>query len=329
VTTVGEFHYLHLGSNAMGEALASAAGEAGVRLTLLDTLYLHGGLGFDGYAPLNDVQRRFSDGSFDAWARRVAQRSSLAGPMVRLGVAAHSVRAVDPEALCRLAQWSAGSGMVVHAHVSEQVAENEQCQRQHGCSPMALLDSVGLLSPAFTAVHATHVSDDDIDRLASAGATVCLCPTTERDLADGIGPSSRFAENGIPLCLGSDSHAVIDLFEEARLVELQTRLATMTRGHHHASALLTMATAAGHRALGWPECGQLVAGAPADFVTVRATGVRRAGAPRGLEGLVFGATADDVTDVVVAGEPIVRDGVHTRVDVEAELAASIDEVMPR
>ncbi|MFM7783295.1 MAG: formimidoylglutamate deiminase, partial [Gammaproteobacteria bacterium] len=189
ITCVGEFHYLHhqpggtpyADPNEMGHALAAAAAEAGVRLTLLDTCYLHGGIGI---AP-NALQRRFSDGSAERWAARVAALRPGAG--LRIGVAIHSVRAVDPGAIGLVAAWAAAEGRVLHAHVSEQPAENAQCRETFGLSPVALLAARGALGPAFTAVHATHLDDADIDRLGASGSTVCLCPTTERDLADGIG----------------------------------------------------------------------------------------------------------------------------------------------
>jgi cytosine/adenosine deaminase-related metal-dependent hydrolase len=155
---------------------------------------------------------------------------------------------------------------------------------------------------------------------------VCLCPTTERDLADGVGPARRLADAGSPLCLGSDSHAVIDLFEEARAVELDERLVTERRGSHRAVDLLAAACAGGMAALGRPDAGRLAPGALADFVTVGLAGPRLAGAaPADLVAhAVFAATAADVTDVVVGGRPVVRDGRHLAVgDVGAALAAAI------
>ena len=113
-----------------------------------------------------------------------------------------------------------------------------------------------MLSERFTAVHATHLTEHDVTLLANSHSTVCMCPTTERDLADGIAPTARFRDAGVPMCLGSDSHAVIDLFEEARAVELDERLASGVRGTHLVTDLLAAATAEGHRALGWPTAGR-------------------------------------------------------------------------
>jgi cytosine/adenosine deaminase-related metal-dependent hydrolase len=153
-----------------------------------------------------------------------------------------------------------------------------------------------------------------------------MCPTTERDLADGIGPARRLAGMGCPISLGSDSHAVIDLFEEARAMELNQRLATQQRGHWTATALLRAATEDGQAALGWPDSGRLAVGSLADFCTIALDTPRTAGPePRlGAETAVFAATASDVREVVVGGRFVVRDGVHQTVpDVGAALAAAI------
>ncbi|HSD75773.1 MAG TPA: formimidoylglutamate deiminase [Solirubrobacteraceae bacterium] len=313
VTLVGEFHYLHHAPdgtpyddpNAMGAAVVAAAAEAGVRLTLLDACYLRGGIA------------RFRDADADAWAARVDALAD--GPGVRVGAAVHSVRAVDAEAVRTAAAWAGERPL--HAHVSEQPAENEACLAEHGATPVAVLDGAGALSERFTAVHATHVADEDVARLA--GATVCMCPTTERDLGDGIGPARRLRERGARLALGSDSQAVIDLLEEARAVELDERLATGARGLHRPADLLRAATADGYACLGWPAGGRLRAGALADLTTVALDGVRLAGTPaaRAVDATVFAGAAADVRDVMVGGRWIVRGGVHRAIDVAAELRA--------
>ncbi|MDE0749923.1 MAG: formimidoylglutamate deiminase [Acidimicrobiales bacterium] len=334
ITAVGEFHYVHhqpdgtpyADANAMGEALLSAAAEAGIRITLLDTCYLHGGLDADGHQPLGDHQRRFADGSADAWAARAGARR--AGDHAVLGAAIHSVRAVDPASMAVVGEWAAGQDAPVHVHLSEQPAENEACFAHHGRTPTELLHDAGLLGERLTAVHATHLTKADLGLLATTRSGVCLCPTTERDLADGIGPAGDLAAAGVPLSLGSDSHAVVDPFEEARAVELDERLTTMVRGTHPAAALLTAATAAGYAALGRNGGGLLAAGAPADLTTVGLDSVRLAGtdSDTALASVVFAATAADVTHVVVAGNVVVSDGVHTSVEVAAELDASIRAV---
>jgi formiminoglutamate deiminase len=317
ITCVGEFHYVHHAPfgvpyddpNAMGHALLAAAAAAGVRITLLDACYLHGGID------------RFHDRDAAAWAERV---SALAGgPAARIGAAIHSVRAVDPDGARVVAEWARGRPL--HAHVSEQQRENDECLATHGRTPTALLADAGALSERFTAVHATHLTDADFALLGEARATCCLCPTTERDLADGIGAGRRLRDAGARLAVGSDSQAVIDLFEEARAIELDERLATGTRGRHTAADLLRAATEDGCAALGWPEAGLLERGALADLATVSLDGVRLAGtpAPHALEAAVFAAAAGDVRHVMVGGRWVVRDGAHVSMDVAAELRAAL------
>jgi formiminoglutamate deiminase len=311
ITCVGEFHYLHHGPdgtpyadpNAMGHALIAAARDAGIRITVLDTLYLTSSV--DG-RPLDGVQRRFGDGDAERWAARVAQIGTA--PHARVGAAAHSVRAVPVDQLKTLAGVP-----VLHVHLSEQRAENEQCRAVHGCTPTELLRRNGLLGPGTTAVHATHLTGDDIAALRDTG--VCFCPTTERDLADGIGPARALADAGARINLGSDSHAVIDLLTEARALEMDERLATERRGHFTAAELVAAAT--GHASLGWDDAGRIAAGQRADLVAVALDTVRTAGARP--EQAVFAATAADVTDVVVDGRRIVTGGRHTGFDVPAAL----------
>lgn len=183
-----------------------------------------------------------------------------------------------------------------------------------------------MLGPRTTGVHNTHLTDEDIALLGGSGTGTCMCPTTERDLADGIGPAVALQRAGSPLSLGSDSHAVVDLLEEARAMELDERLRTRTRGHWTAAALLRAASADGHAALGWPDAGRIAPGAHADLATVSLTSPRTAGPlPRlAAETAVFAASAADVRDVVVGGRRVVRDGVHVGVpDVGAALGAAI------
>ncbi|MEW1643294.1 MULTISPECIES: formimidoylglutamate deiminase [unclassified Streptomyces] len=329
ITAVGEFHYVHHGHggtpyadpNAMGEALVAAASEAGIRITLLDTAYLSSGFG----EPPNRHQLRFSDGSADAWA----ERSSLLKERdhARIGAAIHSVRAVPARELATVARWAEERRAPLHVHLSEQTAENDACRAAHDRTPTRLLADHGVLGPRTTGVHNTHLTDEDIALLGSTGTGTCMCPTTERDLADGIGPAVALQRAGSPLSLGSDSHAVIDLLEEARAMELNERLRTRTRGHWTAAALLRAASADGHAALGWTDAGTLEAGALADFTTIALDSVRTAGpVPRlGAETAVFAATAADVRHTVVGGRHVVRDGAHTLVpNVPQALARAVE-----
>jgi formiminoglutamate deiminase len=300
ITLVGEFDYLH-----QSEALVTAAREAGVRLTLLDACYLHGGL------------ERFHDRDAHAWAERVSALQD--GPGLKIGAAIHSVRAVDPASARAVAAYAAERDMPLHAHVSEQPAENEACVAEYGATPAQILAQAGAVSERFTAVHATHVTEADI-ALLGAGH-VCLCPTTERDLADGIGPARVLRDAGARLAVGSDSQTAIDLFEEARAVELDERLGTRVRGNHTAADLLTAATAGGYDSLGWPGGGRIVAGAPADLCVVALDGVRLAGtrAHDAVAATVFAAGAGDVRHVMAGGRGIVRDGAHATLDVARDL----------
>jgi formiminoglutamate deiminase len=330
VTSVGEFHYVHHAPdgtpyedpNAIGRAVIAAAREAGIRITLLDASYLHGGIG----EAVSEGQRRFSDGTVERWAGRVGTLAdSGTGPRVRIGAAIHSVRAVAPEEMSVVAAWANERGAPLHAHVSEQPAENMASQDAYGRTPTELLADAGALSERFTAIHVTHPTDRDRELLGEAGATVCVCPTTERDLADGTGPAAALRAAGARLAVGSDSQAVIDLFEEARAIELDERLARLERGNQDAAALLEAATTGGQRAIGWPEAGAIERGRLADLVNLSGEGVRLAGiAPdTAAASIVFAATAADVTNVIVGGEFVVRDGAHVKLDVAEELRASI------
>ncbi|MFJ9829620.1 formimidoylglutamate deiminase [Streptomyces sp. NPDC101160] len=331
ITSVGEFHYLHhapggtpyADPNAMGEALIAAAAEAGIRITLLDTAYLSSGFG----AAPEPHQLRFSDGTADAWAERVSALKERAG--VQIGAAIHSVRAVPADQLSTVAQWAEARRAPLHVHLSEQTAENDACQAAHGMTPTQLLAEHGVLGSRTVGVHNTHMTDADISLIGSTATGTCMCPTTERDLADGIGPAVALQRAGSPLSLGSDSHAVIDLLEEARAMELDERLRTRTRGHWTAAALLRAATADGHAALGWADAGRLEAGALADFTTIALDSVRTAGpVPRlAAETAVFAASAADVRHTIVGGRQVVRDGAHVSVpDVAQALADSIAAV---
>ena len=337
ITSVGEFHYLHhppgggrySDPNEMGLALVEAAAAAGVRITLFDTCYLQGGV--DGRA-LEGAQVRFGDGDAQAWALRVdALMAAVATPgaAARVGVAAHSVRAVPPAALRSVGAFAATRDVPVHVHLSEQRRENEECLAAHGCSPAALLESTGLASRRTTAVHATHLAAHDITILGLAGTSVCACPTTERDLADGVGPFADLADAGSPLCIGTDSHAVIDPFEEMRGIETNERLMTNRRGSHSAVSLLAAGTGGGAAAIGWPECGRIATGAAADLVTVSLDSPQLAGARSGgtaslAAHVVFAAGARDVVNVIVGGVEVVQGGEHLLLgDVAGRLERSV------
>ncbi len=375
VGCVGEFHYLHhapggigyADPNAMGRALVEAAAEAGIRITLLDTCYLSGGLDAGGApVPLAGPQLRFGDGTAQAWTERVgllgADSHGMLGPAARLGAAIHSVRAVPPGQMRAVGAWTHSSGAPLHVHLSEQVAENDACLAAYRATPTAVLYEAGVLGPRTSVVHATHLTSADIGLLGGSEVFACVCPTTEADLADGIGPFGALAAAGCRLTVGSDSQAVIDLFEEARRIEMYERLASMRRGHFTAEALGTALTWDGHASLGWPEAGEIAPGSLADLVTVALDSPRLAGAAgrtgpaaRGsgmaaaagtgagagtaalrddgppdlaaLQAVIFAATPADVRNVVIGGRDVVVGGQHQLVpDVPAALSAAVQAV---
>ena len=341
IGVVGEFHYIHHrpdgdpydDPNAIGISLVSAARYVGIRLTLLDTLYLHGGFApgsASGYLPLAPEQARFSDGSPHAWAQRVARlNEQVSGSFTKVGAAVHSVRAVDPYSIEVAAMWAAEKGLPLHVHVSEQPQENTASLEVHNQTPTAVLADAGALGPDTTLVHATHLSDRDMATIGAAGAYCCICPTTERDLADGIAPTEGLVQAGATLCVGSDSHAVIDVLEEARAVELGQRLVTNRRGVHSTGILGSVATVNGYRALGWKDGGVIEPGYLADFTSIGLDSVRLAGIDAGnaFAGVLFAASSADVHSLVVGGRQVVVDGSHLSIDVPGELDSAIAKVV--
>jgi len=357
ISCVGEFHYVHhrpegtpyADPNAMGRVLIEAAAEAGLRITLLDACYLSGGLDPAGWSlPLAGPQLRFGDGTAQDWANRVsmlgADEHGMLGPSARIGAAIHSVRAVAPEQMATVAAWTHATGAPLHVHLSEQVAENDACLATYRCTPAALLYDAGVLGPRTTVVHATHLTSADIRLLGGSEVFACVCPTTEADLADGIGPFGALAAAGCRLTVGSDSQAVIDLFEEARRIEMYERLASRERGHFTAETLGTVMTWDGHASLGWPDAGEIAPGSLADLVTVTLDSPRLAGVPLPgrpdaqdhggepdlalLEAVIFAASPADVRNVVIGGRDVVVGGRHLLVeDVPGELSAAIGAVL--
>jgi formiminoglutamate deiminase len=276
---------------------------------------------------LEGVPRRFGDGDAARWVERVESLRSFYGdsPMVRIGAAAHSVRAVPVDDLEVVAGYAATHGLPFHVHLSEQVAENEAAVAATGQSPTELLAEAGALSPATAVVHATHLGAADVAALGDAEVSVVACPTTEADLGDGLGPFAELAAAGSTLAVGTDQQAVVDLFVEARAVEYHDRLRLQRRGVHSPASLLETATGGGARAVGTASRG-LTPGGPADLVVVDAEAPTLAGwSPLdGIAGLVFGASAYAVTDVVVAGRRIVSAGAHHEID---HVTARIDRAV--
>ena len=331
ITGVGEFHYIHHNTdgtkyknpNEMGLAMVQAAQRAGIRIALLDVAYLHAAL--DKPEPLAE-QKRFSDGNIDAWLDRVDALGE-GGDGWTVGMAPHSVRAVHPRELEEVV--ANRHGKVVHLHVSEQPAENAACIAATGMTPTQVLDNVGLLGPHMTAVHATHLTDTDISLLGTSHTCVCLCPTTERDLADGVGPAAALRDAGATLSLGTDSNAFIDMFEETRAIETDERLVTGKRGLHSPASLLAAVTSVGATSLGWGPHGIQV-GAPADFIALSLDSVRLASfdSANGAAHIVHSAAPSDVRDVWVGGKQVVTNFQHVEIgDVVAGLRNAIAAVV--
>jgi formiminoglutamate deiminase len=316
----------------MSHALVAAAQEAGLRIALLDTCYLSAGIG----RPVEGVQRRFSDGDADAWAARLSRRpvtnaavSSAGrgtgdGSTVGYGAAIHSVRAVPRDQMRTVAAWAADSEAPLHVHLSEQVAENDACLAAYGATPTEVLEEAGALGERTSVVHATHLTDRDVTLLGGSRTRACFCPTTERDLGDGIGPSRALHGAGAVLTVGSDSHAVVDLFEEMRAVELDERLATRARGHWSADELLRAATVQGHASLGFHRAGRIAVGARADLVTLDTASVRTAGTGADAGTAVFAASGADVVRVIRDGFDVTQDPA----DVGAELDRVVRRLLP-
>jgi formiminoglutamate deiminase len=310
IGAVGEFHYLHHGPDgvpyadphAMADAVVAAAWEVGVRICLLDTCYLRAGFAGEQLAP---AQRRFVHPDAETWADGVRELSAryADNPAVVIGAAIHSVRAVDAASLATVA--TALPEAPLHVHVSEQPAENAACLAATGRTPVQLLADAGVWTPRTTAVHATHLGGDDIATLAAGGGYACFCPTTEAELADGIGPSVALRDAGVRITLGSDSNTVIDMFAEARWLAMGERLASGVREGWSAAQLWQAASADGAASLGFGGLGGFEL----------APSVRTAGAQEP----VWAATAADVTP---------PDGLDPDW-VQAELTAVIDEVWRR
>ena len=323
ITTVGEFHYLHhtpdgtpyADPNELALQVIRAARDVGLRIALLRVGYARAGF---QVAP-NPRQRRFYDASPEAFfsaAKTLAART-VDDAQVSVGLAPHSVRAVPREWLEAVVQEKP---RIVHMHVAEQLAEIEACQAEHGLRPVEFLAELGMLSPRFTAVHGVHLTDAEVAQLGAAKAHVCACPSTEKNLGDGVVPGDALRRAGVRISLGSDSQAEIDLLSEARQLEGHLRLFRQRRAvldtgtdgsEGLARTLLHAATVAGASTLGL-NVGTLSRGTPADFFTVDLKHPTLAGwdGAQVLSAVVWGASAATVREVAVQGRFLVRDGEH-------------------
>lgn len=309
-TTVGEFHYVHHqpdgraydDANELSWQVVRAAQDVGIRLVLLEVFYQRAGAGREALAE----QRRFCDRDVEAYLARV---EALRAAGVSVGLAPHSVRAVARPDLEQLAAYGARERLPMHAHVSEQRRENDECLAEHGCSPTALLGECGFFGRprGFTAVHAIATDADDRARLR--GQTVCACPTTEADLGDGLVEASELRSDGVALAVGSDSNAIIDPIQEVRLLEMGERLRSRRRiclaGDERGlgESLLEIGTVAGARSLGLGHIGDLVVGNAFDAAVIdrRHPLFAEVTDDAILDALLTCATASVVSHVVVGG----------------------------
>ncbi|HEX8772785.1 MAG TPA: formimidoylglutamate deiminase [Pyrinomonadaceae bacterium] len=326
ITSVGEFHYLHRtpeGSpyddqNLLAKMVVRAALDVGVRVALLRVAYARSGFRLEP----NERQSRFIEADTETYLRNVdALQSDLSRiDGARVGVAPHSVRAVPLPYLKEVARFAHERGLPLHMHLAEQPAEIEACVEEHGRTPVALLESEGLLHDGFTGIHVIHITPEEARALAQARAIVCACPTTERNLGDGIVPADLFFGEGVRVALGTDSHAQVDLLEDARELELHLRLRKLERAvlseesdglTSIAARLMDCATIHGADSLGM-DGGRLVPGSPADFFTVDLEDPSIAGA--GLDDLlpciVFALGRAGVREVFVGARPVIEDGRH-------------------
>lgn len=358
ITSVGEFHYLHHAPdgtpyddpNLLAKEVVRAAGDVGLRIALLRVAYARSGFQVEQ----NPEQARFIEndpaiylrnleglsGELDRGSSPTLREGSLlpisgalphgrASDTAWVGVAPHSVRAVPLDYLREVVAYANQHELKVHMHVAEQPAEVSVCVEEFGRTPVALLATEGLLSERFTAVHAIHVTPKAIPPFAKTGAMVCACPTTERNLGDGVVPADEYFKHDVPICLGTDSHAQIDLLEDARELEYHLRLQKLERAvldnqfqvssfksqvEEHgrlAARLFDCASTNGARSIGSPG-GLLEPGQAADFFTVALNDPAIAGASTDdlLSSIVFSMSRAAVHEVVVGGRPIVSEGQH-------------------
>jgi len=321
VTAVGEFHYLHHDQGGtpynnrteLSDAVIRAAKDVGIRICLIRTAYLRGG----HQQEMTLAQQRFSDPSIELVIRdaEYLRKKYASDPMVSVSVAAHSIRAVPIDPLCELAAYSTQNDLPFHMHVCEQRREIEECLAEYGTTPVALLDERGILSPRFVGVHATHLTEKEIDALGQSQSYVCICRTTERDLGDGLPPISDLIQAEALLCVGVDSHTCENAFEEIRAVEFDER--SRLEARHtvaEAPALLDAATRLGYSACGLNDHWKK------DHVWLNPNdpSIADANKSNATDAILFGATPRAVEKVVIADQAIVQGGVHSDFEIILE-----------
>ena len=332
-TSVVEFHYLfrdHRGTgdgDVMFQALCRAARESGIRLIYVPVLYERAG--FDRPAP-EARQRRFAMDVEDFLAHHERAAGAVSGP-VTVGIGAHSLRAVSEPSLRQVAARAAASGAPMHIHIAEQRREVEDCLAAHGCRPVRWLLDRFEVDGRWCLVHATHLDTEETRDLAASGAVVCLCPSTEGNLGDGLFPLEDFLRAGGRIAIGSDSQSTINPFEELRWAEYGQRLRSEVRNVasvrklHVGQELFGRVLAGGAQASGQRECG-LAPGAPADLVVLDPDDPMLAGHGPDtlLDALVFSGFPLPIERVMVHGEWRVVGGEHVdRADIAKHFAAAM------
>jgi formimidoylglutamate deiminase len=329
ITAVGEFHYLHRTPegaaygepNLLAREVVRAAREVGLRIALLRVAYVRSGF----RVAADERQARFIEADPEVYLRHTdALRAELAHTEgAWTGVAPHSVRAVPLPYLKEVIAFARERSLPIHMHLAEQPAEVSACLEEYGMRPVELLEAEGLPDDRFTGIHVIHVNREEVVALARARSFACACPTTERNLGDGIFPADLFFREGVRVALGTDSHAQIDLMEDARQLELNLRLQSLERcvlaeetgglssPASLAARLLDCATLHGAESIG-AEGGTFAPGRPADFFTVDLMDASIAGASADdlLPMIVFSLARGGVREVAVGGRAIVEDGRH-------------------
>ena len=318
ITTVREFHYLHNAPDAsryddpnqLALEVIRAAKEIGLRIVLLRTAYARAGF----RKPPNPLQARFITASPEQFLA-ATERLRTSG-LAPVGVAPHSIRALPLDYIREIASYAREANLPVDMHVAEQPAELQECVAEHGMPPVELLHANGILNSRFTAVHAIHINDQEINFLGAATSSVCACPTTERNLGDGAVPADRLLQAGARICLGSDSNAQIDLLEDARALEYHLRMKRLERAVLSPEQLLQAATAT------------LDTTDSVDYFTVDLDDPALAGSEGSplASQIVFAAGRTAVRDVFVGRRQIVEDGRHP---LEAEIIREFSALQRR
>ena len=328
ITAVGEFHYVHRrpdgrpyeDPNLLAKMVIAAAASVGVRICLLRVAYARAGYEL----PAHPGQKRFYETPREYLRNAELLAADMRGmaSTVSMGVAPHSIRAVPLDNLIEVADWARARDLPMHMHAAEQTAEIAACEREHGAPPIRLLARHRLLSRRMTLVHAIHTEPDEMQAMAAAAANICSCPTTERNLGDGIIDAEQAIERGIGFCFGSDSQAHIDLLEDARELDYHLRLTRRRRvlldgigGEEMSQRLFRYATDGGAASLGL-NVGRLEPGQRADFFTVDLNDVSIAGVPAEelLPAVVFALNRTAIRDVVMDGRQVICNGSHADYD---------------